>query len=63
MNMREIIMDNYNKMRNLFESASTKFLIEQKNLIQSEVSERTLCGQLMLYLNEEKKDSIQSILC
>ncbi|MGE6610925.1 hypothetical protein ACQKFG_10430 [Peribacillus sp. NPDC076916] len=48
-------MNKYNEIKNLFELANNKYLIEQKNLIQSGVSERTLCGQLMLYLNEVKK--------
>lgn len=47
-------MSMYDEMKNLFELANSKYLIEQKELIQSGVSERTLCGQLMLYLNEEK---------
>ncbi|MCU4804545.1 hypothetical protein OCF14_08885 [Bacillus cereus] len=48
-------MSKYDEMQNLFELANNKYLIEQKELIQSGVSERTLCGQLMLYLNEAKE--------
>lgn len=47
-------MDKYNEIKELFELANRNYLIEQKNLIKSGVSERTLCGQLMLYLNEVK---------
>ncbi|MCM3189377.1 hypothetical protein QNK06_21940 [Bacillus subtilis] len=51
-------MYKYNEMRKLFELANSKYLIEQKELIQSGVSERTLCGQLMLYLNNEKDKTL-----
>ncbi|MFD1415699.1 hypothetical protein [Oceanobacillus jeddahense] len=47
-------MKNYNKMKELFEKSNDNFLSQQIKLIESRVSERTLCGQLMLYLNEEK---------
>lgn len=46
--MEDIFMNKYNEMKELFELANKKYLIEQKELIQSGVSERTLCGQLML---------------
>lgn len=50
-------MDLYTDLKNLFELANKNYLKDQKNLIQSGVSERTLCGQLMLYLNEAKEIS------
>ncbi|TDL88733.1 hypothetical protein E2R55_16325 [Vibrio vulnificus] len=51
-------MNKFNEMKNLFELANNKYLIEQKKLIQSGVSERTLCGQLMLYLNEANEKTL-----
>ncbi|HDR3492160.1 TPA: hypothetical protein QCN73_003641 [Bacillus wiedmannii] len=51
-------MNKYNELKNLFESANNKYLAGQKKLIKSEVSERTLCGQLMLYLNNEKEKTL-----
>lgn len=51
-------MNKYNEMKELFELANKKYLIEQKELIQSGVSERTLCGQLMLYLNKAKDNAL-----
>ncbi|WP_062237262.1 hypothetical protein [Fictibacillus sp. FJAT-27399] len=45
-------MDEFNELKCLFNSANKIYLLEQKNLIQRGVSERTLCGQLMLYLNK-----------
>lgn len=53
-------MKKYNELKELFELANKKYLIEQKELIQSGVSERTLCGQLMLYLNEVKDKNLYS---
>lgn len=53
-------MNTYNEMKELFEMANEKYLIEQKELIQSGVSERTLCGQLLLYLNEVKDKNLYS---
>ncbi|WP_320940258.1 hypothetical protein [Lysinibacillus capsici] len=47
----------YTKMTTLFEKANKKFLLEQVKLLESNVSERTLCGQLMLYLNDVKRES------
>ena len=44
----------YEEMKELFEASNVSFLREQKELIKSNVSERTLCGQLMLYLNNFK---------
>lgn len=40
---------------NIFEGANRKFLENEKDLIYSGVSERTLCGSLMTHLNEEIK--------
>ncbi|MFS0615423.1 hypothetical protein [Lederbergia ruris] len=48
----------YTEMEELFELANGKYLIEQRKLIQSGVSERTLCGQLMLYLNGVKDKTL-----
>lgn len=56
--MEDIFMNKYNEMKELFELANKKYLIEQKELIQSGVSERTLCGQLMLYLNKAKDNAL-----
>lgn len=47
--------DDFEEMVALFERAHTRFLREQTDLIASRVSERTLCGQLMLYIYEEMK--------
>lgn len=56
--MEDILVDKYDEIKALFELANRKYLIEQKKLIQSGVSERTLCGQLMLYLNEVKEKTL-----
>lgn len=56
--MDGVFVNKYNEMKELFELANRKYLIEQKELIQSRVSERTLCGQLMLYLNEVKDKTL-----
>ncbi|WP_409342327.1 hypothetical protein [Paenibacillus sp. MBLB4367] len=45
----------HEKRIGLFETANSKFLNLQSDLITSGVSERTLCGALMLYLYEEIK--------
>lgn len=47
-------MSIYNDMKRVFDLANKQFLTEQKSLIQTRVSERTLCGQLMLYLDKVK---------
>lgn len=44
----------------LFEKANKRFLSEQDKLILSGIAERTLCGSLMLYLQEELKGTIYS---
>lgn len=46
-----------NELSQLFEKANEYFLIYDKELLESEVSERTLCGALMLHLHEVLKDS------
>lgn len=43
----------YEQMVELFQGANEQFLGEQVPLIASRVSERTLCGQLMIYLNDQ----------
>lgn len=40
----------------LFEKANVEFLAKEKALLASNVSERTICARLMLYLNEQIKD-------
>ena len=45
---------NHKEIIRLFDDANKKFLRDQKNFILSGVSERSLCGQLMLYLDKEK---------
>lgn len=54
-------MNEYKKMKELFEVANIKYLNEQKKLIRSGVSERTLCGQLMLYLNNAKDNELNEL--
>ncbi len=44
-------MKTYDEMVALFESANTLLLEQDKSLFTSQVSERTLCGALMLHLN------------
>lgn len=44
-----------NELIKIFESANEKFLTEQNKFILSDVSERSMCGQLMLYLEKEVK--------
>jgi hypothetical protein len=42
---------------NIFEKANKYFLKEQRDFILSGVSERSMCGQLMLYLHEIRKET------
>lgn len=42
-----------NEMINIFENANRMFMLKNIELIQSGVSERSLCGALMMHLNEE----------
>ncbi|NPV92125.1 MAG: hypothetical protein HPY50_15265 [Firmicutes bacterium] len=44
-----------NQLINIFEKANRIFLDKEKNLILSGVSERTLCGSLMQYIQKEIK--------
>ncbi|MDD4773314.1 MAG: hypothetical protein PHZ09_06870 [Eubacteriales bacterium] len=45
-------MKTFDEMRNLFEVANNSFLTEDVELIDSKVSERTLCGTLMSYIRD-----------
>lgn len=45
-------MKTYDQMTALFESADTYFREQDKALFWSQVSERTLCGALMLHLHD-----------
>ena len=45
---------------NTFEQANRNFLEKEKSLILSGVSERTLCGALTMYLQEELRETIYS---
>lgn len=49
-------MKNYNEMIKLFELANQNFLYHDYELINSEVSERTLCGSLMSYIRDLIRD-------
>ncbi|NIK22888.1 hypothetical protein [Paenibacillus lupini] len=44
----------------MFEKANNLFLLEQSKLIISGVSERTLCGALMIYLHDQIKETTYS---
>lgn len=48
-------MDDNKELEKIFEKANTNFLKNNKILFESQVSERTLCGALMLSLYEEIK--------
>lgn len=45
----------YEKLKNIFEEANMSFLKEERSLFDIKVSERTLCGALMLHLTEKIK--------
>ncbi len=45
------------RLIHVFEKANNNFIGEEKNLILSGVSERTLCGALMLFLSKEVRKS------
>ena len=47
----------YKSVLRIFEGANNKFLEQQKKFIISGVSERSLCGQLMSYIDKEKSDT------
>ena len=44
-------MKTYDKLKTLFSSANEQFLIDDIDLFDSQVSERALCGALMIHLN------------
>ena len=44
----------YNEMKELFEVSNEEYLREQRKIIKNNVSEYTLCGQVMLHLNNFK---------
>ena len=45
-------MKTYQEMINLFESANSTFLAQDNALFANQVSERTLCGALMLHFHD-----------
>lgn len=45
-------MKSFAEMTNLFENANQNFLAQELELIDSKVSERTLCGTLMSYIRD-----------
>ena len=49
-------MISYKKVVKLFETANKNFLEKNKSLFETKVSERTLCGALMLELSEYIKE-------
>ena len=48
-------MIEYGDLVTLFENANAHFLHDEIKLFEDEVSERTLCGALMLHLHEEMR--------
>ncbi len=50
-------MKSYNEMVVLFENANRIFLQAEQNLFDTGVSERTLCGALMLHIHDIIKDN------
>ncbi len=50
-------MKTYAEMVDLFENANRVFLQEEQNLFITQVSERTLCGALMLHIHDIIKDN------
>ena len=51
-------MKTYKELINIFEQANKNFLIKDRSLLYTQVSERTLCGALMLHINDIiKKDN------
>jgi hypothetical protein len=49
-------MKTFKEMSKLFELANNNFLTHDSELIDSKVSERTLCGTLMLYIRDLIRD-------
>lgn len=45
----------YEELKRIFEEANQSFLQEEKDLFDMEVSERTLCGVLMIHITEQIK--------
>lgn len=45
-------MKTYEAIVNLFEQANRQFLLDEQSLLASKVSERTLCGALMLHIHD-----------
>lgn len=50
-------MKTYAEMVALFENANRVFLQEEQSLFNTRVSERTLCGALMLHIHDIIKDN------
>ena len=50
----------YNDMKKLFKLANSDLINFDKDLFDTKVSERTLCGALMLHLHERKKQTSYS---
>ncbi|CAM4279803.1 hypothetical protein [Saccharibacillus endophyticus] len=50
-------MDEENKLIKIFEKANTTFLRNNSDLLLSQVSERTLCGALMMHLRDSIQDT------
>ncbi len=46
------------RLIHIFEKANNDFIMKEMNLILSGVSERTLCGALMLFLSNEIRESL-----
>lgn len=51
-------MTKYEELKHLFELANKEFLKNEKDMIERDISERTLCGSLMKYLHEEKNKTV-----
>lgn len=51
-------MKTYDEIVNLFEQANTAFLMADQSLFANQVSERTLCGALMLHIHDIIKQDI-----
>lgn len=52
-------MKTYNEIKRLFERANTSFLLQDRSLFECNVSERTLCGALMLHIHDLIKNDEQ----
>ena len=49
-------MKTYEELVTLFENANRAFLLAERDLFRTEVSERTLCGALMLHIHDIIKE-------